>query len=113
MIHPCPNAEKHYLMESCPCGHTTQPLADWERELLREQDVPPVGYPPYDPDKICPKCGTEDIKTDWHHGHHIWTGFDVVVGRWDKYADFLDWLLRTCTCCSYAWPEAPMDQDAR
>lgn len=22
MIHPCPHAEEHSLMESCPCGYT-------------------------------------------------------------------------------------------
>jgi hypothetical protein len=117
VIHPCPHAERHHLMASCPCGHrwsggSTQPLADWERELLGDAPVVP-SYPPYDPDKFCPKCGTEDVSTAWHHGHHLWTGFGVTVGRWDMYGDYPDWLLRTCTCCGYAWPEAPIDQDSR
>lgn len=68
--------------------------------------------PPYNPDAKCPKCGGGEVDA-------MWCPADATsnVSRRDApdkdhlnvYAEHMD---RTCTRCGYAWPEAPMDQEA-
>lgn len=48
---------------------------------------------PYDPDAVCPKCGFEQVKSEY-----------VSDG---------DFLVRECLRCEHEWNETPLDTDRK
>jgi len=57
----------------------------------------------FNPDAVCPKCGSKDISARWK---------DAVLDYWEinnpkvKTPELIE---RTCRGCHYQWSELPLD----
>ena len=63
--------------------------------------------PPYNPESVCSKCGSEDISVSLcfpgSHSCNRW----MATMPWDRETEHMD---RTCRRCGYDWWEKPLKE---
>lgn len=71
----------------------------------------------YDPERPCPKCGTNHSTTKHLTAHHLPTRDDIeFMGKWyypnpRDYLPLEEHMSRTCHHCGHVWAERPVDWD--
>lgn len=74
-------------------------LDEWDKAELAKT------MPLYEPDRLCPKCYSEDVSTRWDPGHECPPSRPCSTAHPEHF-------VRTCRRCGFQWIEAVPEQAA-
>lgn len=67
-----------------------------------------TSLPPFNPEAVCPKCGSEQISTRWKRAN---AGQAMPLSE-AVHLGVSEWLMRHCARCEFNWDEACLGVDA-